>query len=183
MRHCLLPLGVALAVAAPPASAHHGVAGLGAASLAGPGAPIEQSSSATVPAGKVFAYVKVDHADWKTYTAATDDEADYSTFWMAGLGYGVTPWLSLYAFLPYHDKVDENDFCNTHGFKEDGVAERATGGDILYVMPGLRAYWESVSLALGVKLPAWTDLNEEDQQQGAEGKENYRVIFSVSALF
>jgi hypothetical protein len=327
--------GLALAILSLPASAHHGVAGLGAASLDGPGAPIEQSSSATLPEGKVFAYFKLDYADWKTYTSAKDDESDYSTFWMAGVGYGVTSWLSLYAFLPYHDKVDENDFFNTHGFadaavnatlgfkyddgfrlvppreslddledwhftlyagatlptgnpnlrdrdgnidkgkstgfgeptftlgataskmlderttlnfdisnlwfqeytydadpahgderftgqfgdefrlnaaviyklytnaeqrfrldglvelnylrlgrdREDGVAEPATGGDILYVMPGVRAYWERLSFALGVKLPAWIDLNEEDEQQGAEGKENYRVIFSVSALF
>jgi hypothetical protein len=67
--------------------------------------------------------------------------------------------------------------------KENGVAERGTGGDILYVMPGVRAYWESLSFALGVKLPAWTDLNEADEQQGAEGKEKYRVISSFSALF
>ena len=335
MRRRLLPLGVALAVAAMPASAHHGVAGLGAASLEGPGAPIEQSSSATLPEGRIFTYFKVDYADWKTYTSATDDEADYSTFWMVGLGYGATSWLSLYAFLPYHDKVDENDFHNTHGFadvavnatlgfkyddglrlvpekeslddledwhftlyagatlptgnpnlrdrdgnidkgkstgfgeptftlgataskmlderwtlnfdvsnlwfqentyhadpahggerftgrfgdelrfntaliyklyanpeqrfrldglvelnylhlgrdREGGVAERATGGDVLYVMPGARAYWENLSFALGVKLPVVQDLNEEDEQQGAEGKERYRVIFSVSALF
>ena len=133
--------GMTVAAIAATAAAHHGVAGLGAAELDGPGAPIEQSSSATLPEGKIFTYFKVDYADWETYTSATDDEADYSTFWLAGLGYGVTPWLSLYAFLPYHDKVDENDFFNTHGF------------------------------------------NEEDQQRGAEGKENYRVIFSVSALF
>lgn len=335
MRYGLLPPGVALAVAALPASAHHGVAGLGAASLDGPGAPVEQSSSATLPEGKLFTYLKVDYADWKTYSSATDDEADYSTFWMAGLGYGVTPWLSLYAFLPYHDKVDENDWFNTHGFadvavnatlgfkyddgfrlvpereslddledwhftlyagatlptgnpnlrdrdgnidkgkstgfgeptftlgataskmlderwtlnfdlsnlwfqentydadpahggerftgqfgdefrfntaliykaytrpearfrldalvelnylhlgrdEEDGVPERATGGDVLYVMPGARAYWDKLSFALGVKLPVVQDLNEADEQQGAEGKERYRVIFSVSALF
>jgi hypothetical protein len=335
VRYGLLPLGVALAVAALPALAHHGVAGLGAASLEGPGAPVEQSSSATLPEGKLFTYLKVDHADWKTYSSAMDDEADYSTFWMAGLGYGVTPWLSLYAFLPYHDKVDENDWFNTHGFadvavnatlgfkyddgfrlipekeslddledwhftlyagatlptgnpnlrdrdgnidkgkstgfgeptftlgataskmlderwtlnfdlsnlwfqentydadpahggerftgqfgdefrfntaliykaytrpearfrldalvelnylhlgrdEEDGVPERATGGDVLYVMPGARAYWDKLSFALGVKLPVVQDLNEADEQQGAEGKERYRVIFSVSALF
>jgi hypothetical protein len=335
VRYGLLPPGVALAVAALPASAHHGVAGLGAASLDGPGAPVEQSSSATLPEGKLFTYLKVDYADWKTYSSATDDEADYSTFWMAGLGYGVTPWLSLYAFLPYHDKVDENDWFNTHGFadvavnatlgfkyddgfrlvpereslddledwhftlyagatlptgnpnlrdrdgnidkgkstgfgeptftlgataskmlderwtlnfdlsnlwfqentydadpahggerftgqfgdefrfntaliykaytrpearfrldalvelnylylgrdEEDGVPERATGGDVLYVMPGARAYWDKLSFALGVKLPVVQDLNEADEQQGAEGKERYRVIFSVSALF
>jgi hypothetical protein len=335
MKPSLLAAGVALGLAAVPASAHHGVAGLGAASLEGPGAPIEQSSSATLPEGKVFTYFKVDHADWKTYTAARDDEADYSTFWMVGFGYGATPWLSLYAFLPYNEKVDENDFFNTHGFadaavnatlgfkyddgfrlvpekeslddledwhftlyagatlptgnpnlrdrdgnidkgkstgfgepawtlgataskmlderttvnfdvsnlwfqentydpdvahdgerftgqfgdefrfnaaliyklytspeqrfrldglvelnylhlgrdKENDVAERGTGGNILYVMPGVRAYWDNLSFALGVKLPAVHNLNEEDEQQGAEGKENYRVIFSVSALF
>ena len=335
MRYGLLPPGFALAVAALPASAHHGVAGLGAAALDGPGAPIEQSSSATLPEGKLFTYLKVDYADWKTYSSATDDEADYSTFWIAGLGYGVTPWLSLYAFLPYHDKVDENDWFNTHGFadaavnatlgfkyddglrlipekeslddledwhftlyagatlptgnpnlrdrdgnidkgkstgfgeptftlgataskmlderwtlnfdlsnlwfqentydadpahgggrftgqfgdefrfntaliykaytrpearfrldalvelnylhlgrdEEDGVPERATGGDVLYVMPGARAYWDKLSFALGLKLPVVQDLNEADEQQGAEGKERYRVIFSVSALF
>lgn len=335
MKHGSLATGAGLAVLAPLAVAHHGVAGLGATALEGPGAPIEQSSSATLPAGKLFTYFKLDYADWETYTSAKDDEADYSTFWMAGLGYGVTPWLSLYAFLPYHDKVDENDFFNTHGFadvalnatlgfkydegfrrvpekeslddledwhftfyagvtlptgnpnlrdrdgnidkgkstgfgeptftlgataskmlderttlnldvsnlwfqehiydgdpahggerftgqfgdefrfntaviyklytnpeerfrldglvelnylhlgrdREDGVAERGTGGHILYVMPGARAYWDNLSLALGVKLPAWTDLNEEDEQQGAEGKERYRVVFSVSALF
>jgi hypothetical protein len=330
-----LALGTALAMVALPAWAHHGVAGLGAAGLEGPGAPIEQSSSATLPEGKIFTYFKVDYADWETYTPARDDEAKYSTFWMAGLGYGVTPWLSLYAFLPYHEKVDEDGFFNTYGFadaavnatlgfkyddgfrlvpakeslddledwhftvyagatlptgnpnlrdpdgnidkgkstgfgepawtlgataskmlderwtlnfdlsnlwfqentydadpahdgekftgqfgdefrfntaliykaytnpdarfrldtllelnylhlgrdKEDGVAESGTGGDILYVMPGVRAYWENVSFALGVKLPVWQDLNEEDEQQGAEGKEKYRLIFSVSALF
>jgi hypothetical protein len=327
--------GLVLAVLSFPASAHHGVAGLGAAALDGPGAPIEQSSSATLPEGMAFAYFKVDYADWKTYTRAKDDEGDYSTFWMAGLGYGITPWLSVYAFLPYHEKVDEDGRHNTYGFadasvnatlgfkyddgfrlvpareslddledwhftvyagatlptgdpnlrdpdgnidkgkstgfgkpawtlgataskmlgerttlnfdvsnlwfqeytydadpahgderftgqfgdefrvnaavihklyaspeqrfrldglvelnylrlgrdREDGVAERATGGDILYVMPGVRAYWDALSFALGVKLPAWIDLNEEDEQQGAEGKEEYRVILSVSALF
>ena len=64
-----------------------------------------------------------------------------------------------------------------------GVAERGAGGGILYLMLGVRAYWENVSFALGVKLPTWTDLNEEDEQRGAEGKERYRVIYSVSALF
>lgn len=332
--HCLA-LGTALALVALPATAHHGVAGLGAASLEGPGAPLEQSSSATLPEGKVFTYFKMDYADWKTYTPERDDEAEFSNFLMLGLGYGVKPWLSLYAFLPYHEKVDENDFFNTHGWadaavnatlgfkydegfklvpereslddledwhftvyagvtlptgnpnlrdrdgnidkgkstgfgeptftlgataskmlgerwtlnfdisnlwfqqntynadpahgddkftgqfgdefrlntaaiykayvnperrfrldllaelnylnlgrdQEDGVAERGTGGQILYLTPGVRAYWNNVSLAFGVKLPIATDLNEDDEQQGAEGKENYRLVFSISALF
>jgi hypothetical protein len=113
--------GFALALAPLAASAHHGVAGLGAASIGGPGAPIEQSSSATLPEGKVFTYFKVDYADWKTFTPEQDDEAESATFWMAGLGYGVTPWLSLYAFLPYHGKVDEDGFFNTAGFADASV--------------------------------------------------------------
>ena len=98
MRADRLAAGLALVTAALPASAHHGVAGLGAASLEGPGAPIEQSSSATLPEGKIFTYF-------------------------------------------------------------------------------------NASFALGVKLPAGTDLNEDDEQQGAEGNEDYRVILSMSALF
>jgi hypothetical protein len=63
------------------------------------------------------------------------------------------------------------------------VGEPATGGHILYLLPGLRAYWRSASLGFGVKLPVWTHLNEEGAQQGAEGKEDYRLIFTLSLLF
>jgi hypothetical protein len=34
-----------------------------------------------------------------------------------------------------------------------------------------------------VKTPVWTDLNEESEQRGAEGREDYRVILSASVLF
>ena len=54
---------------------------------------------------------------------------------------------------------------------------------MLYLLPGVRYYVHNLSFALGVKLPVWTDLNEEDEQQGAEGKEEYRAIFTLSALF
>ncbi len=37
--------------------------------------------------------------------------------------------------------------------------------------------------ALGVKVPVWTDLNEDEVQQGAEGKEDYRLEFTLSILF
>jgi len=54
---------------------------------------------------------------------------------------------------------------------------------MVYLMPGIRAYLDSFSIALGVKKPVWTRLNESHLQQGAEGKEKYRLIFSVSRLF
>ena len=40
-----------------------------------------------------------------------------------------------------------------------------------------------VSLAFGVKVPTWTDLNEEDDQQGGEGTEHYRLVGTLSILF
>jgi hypothetical protein len=314
------------------AAAHHGVASLGVAGLEGPGAPVETSSSATLPRHGFLAYLKLDHAEFEKFTSARDDETDHNTFWIFGLGYGFTSYLSAYLFLPYSVKVLEDNSFNTAGladisisgllgFKYDdglelvpeneslddledwhftvyggmslptgdanvrdsggeidpgidpgmslgfgkpsfnagltatkpicqrltwigetsyvhfleyeyddgnegrfggefrlntaltyrlltlpkwklrldanleanylwlgrdetnGVGERATGGHILYLLPGLRGYWRSASLGLGFKLPAWTHLNEEGDQQGAEGKEDYRLIFTLSMLF
>jgi hypothetical protein len=310
-----------------PAAAHHGVASLGAAGLEGPGAPIETSSSATLPKGGVLTYLKLDYASFEKFTDARDDETDYYTFWLLGVGYGITPYLSTYLFVPYNDKVVENNSFNTSGFadlsllgvfgfkydeglriipptesiddlqdwhftvygglslptgnpnvrnaegnidptmslgfgkpafsvgltatkaisdpltfvaetsyiyfeeyrysdgnegqfgdefrfnsalcyrlltradaklrldanleanylylgrdKTNGVPESATGGDILYLAPGMRVYWKNISVGMAVKVPTLTDLNEEDDQQGSEGTENYRLIFTFSAI-
>jgi hypothetical protein len=311
------------------AIAHHGVAGLGAAGLRGPGAPVESATSATLPVGETLTYLKLDYAKYETYDAdPSNPESDYANYWMAGLGYGFTPWFSAYVFLPYHSKVDEPGGFDTHGFADvslfgqlgfkyddgwrlipeneslddledwhftmfggftlptgdadlrlddgsidpgkstgfgkpswsvgftatkmitprwtfnqelstigfqeyeyddgnrtrfgqefransaliyraftdldrklrvdlaieaqylylgrdrtNGVDERATGGNMIYALPGVRVYWDNISVAFGVKTPVWTKLNEEDEQQGGEGTEDYRLIFAVSALF
>ena len=321
---------LALALACPAALAHHGVAGVGAAALEGPGAPIESATSATLPKGSRLAYLKLDHAKYKTFDPdPTIPESDYANFWIAGFGYGFTSWLSGYVFLPYHSKVDEPGGFTTHGFADmsvygqlgftydngrlklipenetlddledwhftlfggfslptgnpnlrdpdgnidpgkstgfgrpsynvgltatklfaprwtfnqelstlgfrpytyddgnrvqfgsefranstliyraytdierklrvdlsveaqylhlgrdrtNGVGDEATGGDMLDALPGVRLYWDKLSLAFGVKVPIWTKLNEEALQQGAEGKERYRLIFTASVLF
>jgi hypothetical protein len=329
-------VGIAsLALAPAPASAHHGVASLGVAGLEGPGAPVITSSAAPLPAGKGLLYLKADYADYETYTSARDRESDYDVFSMAGVGYGFTPWLSAYAFVPYYGKSvesgadtpgegskdqqgladislmgvvafkyddgfrlvpeqeglddledwhfsvyagltlptgDENvgdatgaiDAGSATGFGEpsysvgftaskqvtdrdtwvgevsylwfqeneyddgsrvrfgselrlntawvrklhtdpdsrlrvDGVAEAnylhlgrdredgtdadATGGHILYLTPGVRVYQGSWSVALGVMFPVWKNLNEEDDQQGAEGTEDFRLVGTFSYLF
>jgi len=309
------------------AAAHHGVASLGVAGLEGPGAPIETSSSATLPEGSFLGYVKLDYAKFDQYTEARDDEGDYNAFWMYGIGYGAKPWLSLYIFAPFYTKKTEDNGFNTSGFADisamgvfgfkwdeglrlvpateslddledwhftfysgltlptgdadlrnaggeidpgmslgfgkpsfsggltatkqmssrltwvadgslitfleneyadgakvrfgdelrfntaltmrllahgalnfrldanletnylrlgrdeaDGVGERATGGAIVYAVTGFRAYLKNSSIGLGIKIPAWTDLNEEENQQGAEGKEKYRALFTFSVL-
>ena len=61
--------------------------------------------------------------------------------------------------------------------------ELATGGEMLYGVLGVRLYQDNMSLGLALKKPIWTDLNEENQQQGAEGKEKYRFIATFSTLF
>jgi len=83
-------------------------------------------------------------------------------------------------------RIDTNlelNYLHLNRDKENGKELTATGGDILYLLPGLRLYYKNISVGLGVKFPIWTDLNEEDKQQGAEGKEKYRFIFTFSALF
>ena len=111
----LLALGASLASV--PALAHHGVASLGAAGLEGPGAPVETSSSATLPEGKWLAYLKLDHAKSKTGIVAPP-EGDYNQYWMAGLGYGFTPWFSAYVFQPYNIKVDQAGGTDSRGFTD-----------------------------------------------------------------
>lgn len=309
------------------AHAHHGVAGVGAAALEGPGAPVESASSAVLPQGRTLVYAKLDHAKFKTYDPDAP-EADFSQFWMLGIGHGVTSWFSAYLFAPHHVKKDEPGGFESKGwadvsvmgqigfkydggfrlvpaneslddledwhftvfagstlptgranhrladgsidpgmslgfgrpaptfgvtatrqlsrdltfnleasllrfqeytyadgnrvrfgaedrlngslawrlhtnpdsrFRADGVLEaqylrlgrdiengeaaEATGGRILYLVPGVRLYMGGTSFALGIKKPVWTRLNESSRQQGAEGKEKYRLLFSASLLF
>ena len=309
--------------------AHHGVAGLGVAGLEGPGAPIESATSSTLPEGKLLGYLKLDHAEYEKFDPdPANPESDYADYWLAGIGYGFTPWFSAYALIPYHHKIDEDGGYDTSGFADmslyaqlgfkyddgfklipanesldeledwhmtvfggftiptgdpdlrdsngdidpgkstgfgepslnlgftatkmltprwtynlelsgiwfqeheyadgnstqfgnelrfnnsgiyrawssgekrqrldlalelqylqlgrditNGVDELATGGKILYLVPGVRYYFSDTSIAIGFKNHIWTELNEEDQQQGGEGTEDYRFIFTLSTLF
>ena len=325
---CLIILG-AIVCWGSASFAHHGVAGIGIAGLEGPGAPIEAATSATLPKDKALFYLKLDRAEYETFNSdANNPESDFANFWIGGIGYGVTPWLSTYVFLPYNEKIDEPGGFNTSGFADislfgqfgfkwdeglqlipeneslddledwhftlfggvtiptgddnlrdgdgnidpgkstgfgspsyqigltttktltdrltfnlelsrnaftentyadgnrtkfgteyrvnpaliyrtytsmehklrldlslepqylklgrdrtNGKNERATGGDMIYLLPGLRGYWKNLSVAAGVKVPIWKNLNEESEQQGGEGTEDYRVIFTLSVLF
>jgi Putative MetA-pathway of phenol degradation len=308
--------------------AHHGVPSVSLAGVQGPGAPLETTSSTTLQEGSLLGYMKVDHASYKTYTSAKDGEKENSEYFMYGLGYGITPYLSAYMFVPYYTKSQDDAFTtsdfhdmsfqlvlglkyddglmltpkseslddledwhfttsfsftlptgdsnkkmpdgslisadmqtgfgepsfmlgvsatkwfgndwtlvgdmsyntfleNTYsdGSKmqfgdevrvngavsymlyskpaskfrfdfnmeanylyigrdiENGSAANATGGEMIYLTPGVRLYYKTTSVALGVKLPTWTNLNEEDLQQGSEGKENHRLLFTFSTLF
>ena len=321
---CLL---VALGGASFTASAHHGIVGVGATALEGPGAPVESASSAVLPEGKTLVYAKLDHAKFKTYDPV-QPESDVSQFWMLGIGHGFTSWFSAYLFAPYNVKKDEPGgldsrgwadlsylgqigFKYDNGFKlvaaneslddmedwhftvfgggtlptgsanhrlsdgsidpskslgfgrpsymlgltatrqlsrnltfntelstmrfqkytysdgnsmrfgaetrlngslsrrlythaemrlrvdgvietqyltigrdiENGASVAASGGRMLYLLPGLRFYKGNTSVAIGLKKAVWKRLNESGLQQGSEGKEKYRFLVSCSALF
>jgi hypothetical protein len=315
--------------AAGPALAHHGIAGLGAAGLAGPGATLESATSSVLPRGSTLLYGKLDYSRFETFEPdPLEPEGLYSNYMMLGIGHGFRSWLSGYLFLPYHIKADEPGGFDTSGFADislfgqiglkydqglalipeneslddledwhftvfggltvptgepnlrdaqgeidpgkstgfgkpsfsagltatkmlsarwtlnwelsgvwfqeyryedgartrfgtetrlntaliyrahtdperlrrvdtvlevqyldlgrdraDGIGEEATGGSMVYLAPGVRLSIDRVSLAAGVKFPTWTNLNEESFQQGAEGKEDYRLILSASWLF
>ena len=310
------------------AFAHHGVPSISLGGIEGPGAPLETTSSSTLQEGSVLAYLKVDHAKYKTYTSAKDGEADSSDYFMYGLGYGFNSYLSAYVFVPYYIKSQDDAF-STSGFHdvsfqfvlgmkydngfiltpsseslddmqdwhfttsfsftlptgnsnttmsdgslidagkqtgfgepsfmlginatkwfgndwtlvgdvsyntfientyidgskmhfgeevrvntalayilysnpasklrldfnmeanylylgrdvENGNALNATGGEMIYLTPGVRLSYKTTSVAVGIKIPTWTNLNEESLQQGAEGKEDYRLLFTFSSLF
>jgi len=76
----------------------------------------------------------------------------------------------------------EGNFLDLGRDRVDGVGEEATGGRMIYLLPGGRLYYKNFSLGAGVKLPVWTDLNEASDQQGAEGKESHRLIVTLSTL-
>lgn len=81
------------------------------------------------------------------------------------------------------DGILELNFLHIDRDKENGISQKASGGDILYTIIGGRIYYKQISTSLGVKLPVWKDLNEENLQQGSEGKEKYHIIFTFSVLF
>ncbi|MBI3148197.1 MAG: transporter [Betaproteobacteria bacterium] len=329
-------LALLLSLAAAPSLAHHGVAGVGAAALEGPGAPVESATSAVLPEGATLLAVKIDHAKFaRDRLAPPEVEGDYARFTMLGIGHGFTPWLSGYFFLPHNLKADESGGFKTRGFADlsmlgqiglrhdgkafslvpknesldeledwhftffggltlptgrpntrlpdgsidpgmstgfgkpsytlgltatkmvsdkltfnaeastlwfktyryhtehtngtdfatrfgrevrlngglayrihtnpekklradlslelqylqlgrdvvDGVGEQGTGGRMLYAVPGVRVYWDKLSLAMGVKKAIWKGLNELSTQQGAEGLEKYRLLLAASLLF
>jgi hypothetical protein len=80
------------------------------------------------------------------------------------------------------DLVLETQYLELGRDRENGSDVEATGGRIFYAVPGVRLYLGSASVALAYKKPVWTRLNESDLQQGAEGKERYRLLLTASWL-
>jgi hypothetical protein len=114
-------LGVVLLLsAALPARAHHGSAGVGMAGPEGPGAAIETTSPIPIPGNSLFFMAKSEYVPFRQFDFAQPENKAYSLFDTLVAGYGITPWLTGYLFLPYNVK------------SQDGVGTNVGLGD-----PGL----------------------------------------------
>jgi hypothetical protein len=89
-------------------------------------------------------------------------------------------------FLSKLDAILELNFLNLARDQEGGEGERASGGNVLYLSPGLRFAFpklHNANLGLLIKFPIYKNLNEQDEQQGSEGLEKYRAIATLSFYF
>jgi hypothetical protein len=89
-------------------------------------------------------------------------------------------------FISKIDGILELNLLTISRDEEGSENLRATGGTILYLSPGLRfsfpKLWNA-NLGLLLKMPTFKNLNEKDEQQGAEGLEKYRIIGTLSFYF
>ena len=89
-------------------------------------------------------------------------------------------------FLSKLDAILELNFLNLARDQLHGEGQNASGGNVLYLSPGLRFAFPKLqyaNLGLLVKFPIYTNLNEQSEQQGAEGLEKYRAILTLSFYF
>jgi hypothetical protein len=69
----------------------------------------------------------------------------------------------------------EAGWLNLQRDKTDGAANLASGGNVLYGELGARAMFGNLSIGADVKVPVAKSLNEQAQQQGSEGLEDFRA--------
>lgn len=91
------------------------------------------------------------------------------------------------SFLSKLDGILELNFLHIDHDRINGVNDAGSGGDILYLTPGLRFSFPNIqnaNLGVAVKLPVWTSLNDSKvNAQGSEGVENYRLVSTLSFYF
>lgn len=89
-------------------------------------------------------------------------------------------------FIAKIDGILEWNLLHISRDEQGGEQLRATGGTILYVTPGMRfsfPRFQNANLGIAIKIPVYKNLNEQDEQQGAEGLEKYRAIVTLSFFF
>ncbi len=98
-------VSLAAVLHAAPARAHHGVASVGFAGSEGPGAAIETASANPLPARTLLVLAKSEWAQFRKVAFAEPENKDHFSFTTLGVGYGIRPWLTAYAFAPWQVKA------------------------------------------------------------------------------
>jgi hypothetical protein len=110
----------------------------------------------------------------------------FGTEWRVNVAGVYEIWGRPEAFVNKIDGILEFNYLNLSRDKENGDGLQATGGNILYLTPGLRFSFpalQNASLGVGLKIPIVKWLNERSDQQGGEGLEKFRVITTLSFFF
>jgi hypothetical protein len=89
------------------------------------------------------------------------------------------PWRAWAGGAYRVDLVPELALLNLQRDQEDGAALQASGGTVLYGQLGARVTLGALSIGASVKRAVAKNLNEEAQQQGSEGLENFRAALLV----
>ena len=107
----IVSLWVAVLIFAGPARAHHGTAALGVAGPEGPGAGLETTSPLPLSVDGVYVFAKSEYVPFERYSFAAPENKVASAYNLLGFGYGLAPWLSVWAIQPY--SVKEADGIGT----------------------------------------------------------------------
>jgi hypothetical protein len=90
------------------------------------------------------------------------------------------PWRVWASAWSRVDLVPELALLDLRRDREDDVALQASGGTILYGQLGVRATRGALAVGARVSRAVAKDLNEEAEQQGSEGLEEFRAALVVS---
>ena len=112
---------------------------------------------------------------------ANDDR--YATEFRANVAGVYEAYADKEAFVKRVDTILELNYLHVGRDLGAGIPELGTGGNILYLTPGVRMQVADFSVGAAVKIPIVKSVNEVDMQQGAEGLEKYRLLFTVSRSF
>jgi hypothetical protein len=105
-------LAVSILLTAALASAHHGSVAVGVVGAEGPGVALDTTSPLPLGRGTAFALMKSEYASFQQ-RAGFSDQKQFSSFNTLALGFGVTPWLSVYALQPFNWKSQEGIGTNS----------------------------------------------------------------------
>ncbi len=114
------------------------------------------------------------------------DRFKFGNEWRANLGGVYELFGKPEAIVSKIDGILELNLLHISRDEEGREKQRATGGTILYLSPGIRFSFSKPfngSLGLMLKFPTLKDLNEKREQQGAEGLEKVRGIATLSFYF